>query len=319
MLLIVFMVLNATTAGPDITQVQAQVQAHLSRGERLLRDGDYENALWNFQQANAQDSTPIGALGAAECYEQLGNKAYAAYYYRAYLRRAPDAPDGLEIAERIGDLMFTEAKDGRALLEVESAVAAKGSVDGHPYNAFPIAAFVPPGDHEVLVEFPSGPEKRVVSVKPGRLTTLQLAPPAGVSRTVATRMAPVSTSLQAEERPAWIVIAHPGSYTRLSADNLREIFSGDRMVSLNGQIAQVVIPRVGSRTRAAFLSTFLQKTEASFQSSWMKLVFRGGGARAPLEFQTDEEVVAVVASQPGAIGIVAADTPTAGVTRIGVR
>ena len=318
MLLIVFMVLNATTARPDFSEVQAQVQAHLTRGERMLRDGDYENALWNFQQANARLSTPIGALGAAECYEQLGNRAYAVYYYRAYLRRAPNARDALEIAERIGDLMFIEAKDGRALLEVESVVAAKGSVDGHPYNAFPIAAFLPPGDHELLVEFPSGPQKRVVSVKPEGLTTLQLAPPPGVSPTAAS-IARVSKSLQDEEPPVWIVIAHPGSYTRLSADNLREIFSGDRMVSLNGQIAQVVIPRVGSRTRAAFISTFLQKTEASFQSSWMKLVFRGGGARAPLEFQTDSEVVAVVASHPGAIGIVAADTPTAGVTRIGVR
>src|SRR5215469_9548827 len=158
MLLIVFMLLNATTARPDFTEVQAQVQAHLTRGERLLRDGDYENALWNFQQANTRLSTPIGALGAAECYEQLGDRAYAVYYYRAYLRRAPDARDALEIAERIGDLMFTEAKDGRALLEVESAVAAKGSVDGHSYNAFPIAAFLPPGDHELLVEFPSGPQ-----------------------------------------------------------------------------------------------------------------------------------------------------------------
>jgi hypothetical protein len=318
MLLIVFIVLNAATARPDFTQVQAQVQAHLTRGEQLLSQGDYESALWNFQQANAVLSTPIGVLGAAECYEQLGDRAFAAYYYRAYLRRAPDARDGLEIAERIGDLLLTETKEGRGLLEVESAVAAKGSVDGHSYNAFPIAAFLPPGDHELLVEFPSGPQMQIVSVKTGALTTLRLVTPPEASPTVAS-IAPLSSSLNAEARPPWIVIAHPGSYTRLSAGKLREIFSGERIVSLNGQIAQVVLPWQGSRARAAFLSVFLGKTEASFQASWVKQVFRGGGARAPLEFQTDEEVVAAVASQPGAIGIVAADTATAGVTRVGIR
>ncbi len=323
MLFIALIVLNVATPRSDPAQSEQKARAFLTRAEKLLKDGDYENALWNFQEANVHHATPRAALGAAECYERLGDKAYAVYYYRAYLRRAPTAADGLEIAERVADLLLAEVQHGRALLEIESPVPAKGSVDGRNYIAFPIAAFVAPGDHELLVEFPTGPLKRVVSTKRGNVTTsVSLDPPPELTRAVASVSPGPSLarpSRNSDDGNAWIVIAHPQSYTRLTPEKLRDIFSGDRIVSLNGQIAQIVLAREGNPTRRAFVSGFLRRTEASFQTNWLRLVFRGGGARAPLEVVTDAEVVKAVASRPGAIGIVTAGTDTPGVTRVSIR
>ncbi len=116
-----------------------------------------------------------------------------------------------------------------------------------------------------------------------------------------------------------MVIAHPRFATRISSEKLREIFSGEVVASLQGQIVQVVLPHEGSPTRNAFLLGFLGKSDSSFQASWVKLLFRGSGARPPLELLTDADVVKAVASQPGAIGIVAAGTETAGVTRVSIH
>jgi ABC-type phosphate transport system substrate-binding protein len=116
-----------------------------------------------------------------------------------------------------------------------------------------------------------------------------------------------------------MVIAHAGFDGQLSAEKLRAIFTGGSTVSLDGQVAQAVIAREGTPSRTAFLSGFLRKTDASFQASWVKAMFRERGARALMEVATDEDVVKAVATHPGAIGVVAAETGTAGVTRVGLR
>src|SRR5262249_308277 len=130
MLLFSLIVLTAATPRAAPVHAEQHAQAYLARGEKLLRDGDVENALWNFQQANARYPSGAAAFGAAECYERLGDKAYAVYYYRAYLRRSPSASDGLEIAERVSSALFSELQNGRGFLEVEAPVAAKASIDG---------------------------------------------------------------------------------------------------------------------------------------------------------------------------------------------
>ncbi len=364
MLLIALVLLNAANPRSNIPEGEqpGQAQAHLSRGERLFKEGDFESALWNFQQANARQPSPAAALGAAECYQRLADKAYAVYFYRTYLRRAPNATDGLEIAERIGELLFSEIENGRGLLEVESAVPAKGSVDGRFFNALPIATFLPLGDHEVLVEFATGRQRRTVSLKRGKpISSLKLDAPSEITRTSASleagsgggggplpatsvepfpghspggnqapriglNPAPGPTSGPGpspaklnDDAPSWMVIAHAGFDGQLSAEKLREIFSGGPIVSLDGQVVQAVIAREGTPSRTAFLSGFLRKTDASFQASWVKAMFRGGGARTLMELSTDEDVVKEVATHPGAIGVVAAGTGTAGVTRVGLR
>jgi hypothetical protein len=171
-------------ATPDRTQLDPHGSESLARAEFLLRQHDYRGALFAYQQAYLQQPNAEAALGAAECYELLDEKAYATYYYRAYLRRAPKAGNSLEIAQRVGDLLYSELRKGRALLEIESLVPARAIVDGRAYDSFPIAIFVASGEHEVLAEFPRGEQKHTVLVRKGRTTAyLMLHPPLGVPGT----------------------------------------------------------------------------------------------------------------------------------------
>ncbi|HEX4803408.1 MAG TPA: hypothetical protein VFV14_07845 [Myxococcaceae bacterium] len=322
MLLYSLIVLTAAAPRPDSVQAEQHAQAYLARGEKLLRDGDVENALWNFQQANARYPNAAAAIGAAECYERLGEKAYAVYYYRAYLKRSPGASDGLEIAERVSSTLFSELQNGRGFLEVEAPIPAKASIDGRAAGNLPVAAFLPLGEHEVAVEFPSGTQTRVVSLKKGKLTTsLSVEPPPDITRTAANLQSGSLTIPAAKEEDGakWMAIATPGFISAISADKLREIFSGEVVAALDGQFVQIVLPREGSPVRNSFLLGFLGKSNASFQASWVKLLFRGGGARPPLELLTDADVVKAVATRPGAIGIVSAGTEIAGVTRVSIR
>jgi len=362
-MLLIVLVLNVAEPRPDVAEGEqlAQARAYLSRGERLFKEGDFESALWNYQQASARQPSPAATLGTAECYERLADRAYAVYYYRAYLRRAPNAADGLEIAERIGELLFSEQEKGRGLLEVESSAPAKGSVDGRPSSALPVASFLPLGDHEVVVEFASGRQKRTVSLKRSKpISSLKLDAPSEITRTAASiesgsgggggpipatslepfpglsqggpspppiglnpalgsASAPSPSPAKLNDGPSWMVIAHPGSDGQLSEERLREIFSGGAIVSLDGQVAQAIIAREGTPSRTAFLSGFLRKTDASFQASWVKAMFRGGGARPLMELASDDDVVKAVAANPGAIGVVAVGTETAGITRVTLR
>ena len=318
MLLFSLIVLTAATPRTDSVQAEQLAQGYLARGEKLLRDGDVENALWNFQQANARYPNAAAAVGAAECYERLGEKAYAVYYYRAYLRRSPGASDGLEIAERVSSTLFSELQNGRGFLEVEAPIPGKASIDGRAVGNLPVAAFLALGEHEVAVEFPGGTQTRVVSLKKGKLTTsLSVEPPPEITRTAA-NLQPGSLPKE-EEGPKWMAIASPGFISLISADKLREIFSGEVVATLDGQFVQIVLPPEGSPARNAFLLGFLGKSNASFQASWVKLLFRGGGARPPLELVSDADVVKAVATRSGAIGIVSAGTEIAGVTRVSIR
>src|SRR5262249_50757233 len=196
------------------------------------------------------------------------------------------------------------------------------SIDGRALGNLPVAAFLPLGEHEVSVEFPSGTQTRAVSLKKGKLTTsLSVEPPPEITRTAASLppSSPLIPSPKEEEGLKWMAIASPAFINRISADKLREIFSGDAVAALDGQIVQIVLPREGSPARSAFLLGFLGKSDATFQASWVKLLFRGSGARPPLELLSDADVVKAVATRPAAIGIVSAGAEIAGVTRVSIR
>jgi len=51
----------------------------------------------------------------------------------------------------------------------------------------------------------------------------------------------------------------------------------------------------------------------------VKLVFRGGGVKPPIEARSEQEVIELVASHPGSFGVVGSGNDTSGVTRLFVR
>ena len=150
--------------------------AYFGQGEALMQKGELGAAIWNFRKADEVKISPEVALQLARCHEKLGDPAYATYYYRLYLRRAPNASDALEIAERVGTVLAHAASSGRGLLEVDATSGGGASVGGQRFAEFPVAALLPPGDYELVARFPSGMQRRQVSIRTGKITALNFEP-----------------------------------------------------------------------------------------------------------------------------------------------
>lgn len=151
-------------------------KAYFSQGERLYAQGEYGAAIWNFRRADRQLATPEVIYDLAKCHEKLGDVAYATYYYRLYLKRAPNASDALDVAERVGTALSKAEVDGRGFLEVEVYGAEKLVVANQRYPEGPVALFLPPGDYEVSGNFPGGTRKTVAQLRTGKTTNLVFEP-----------------------------------------------------------------------------------------------------------------------------------------------
>ena len=171
--------LFALTAAPGAGEAET-FKAFFTRGEELFAAGDMDAAIANFRRADLLRPTPEVAFDMAKCHEKRGEKAYATYYYRLYLRRAPKAADVLDVAERVGEALAEAEAEGRGLLEVDSPLRGKATVNGVAYAEFPVAVFLPPGDYELQASFSAGPRKLMAAMHTGKITSIvfePLAPP----------------------------------------------------------------------------------------------------------------------------------------------
>lgn len=175
--LIAAAVIAASTTGPGApTDDAARFKALVLEGERQFGQGEFGAAIWDFREADAIRITPEVAFNLAKAHQRIGDEAMAAYYYRLYLRRAPNASDALEVASTLGDILSRAEADGRGLLEVEASVPGEATVDGMHWPQLPVAVFLPPGDYDVEARFGMHGESRKVSVMTGRTFTLSLEP-----------------------------------------------------------------------------------------------------------------------------------------------
>jgi hypothetical protein len=165
----------ATAPGGDAATLE-RFKTLFTLGESLYAQGEYGAAIYNFRQADALRITPEVAYDLAKCHEKLGDTAFSTFYYRLYMRRAPNASDALDVAERVGAELAHAEAEGRGLLEVEATGSGKATVDGQTFAEFPVAVFLPPGDYELTATFPSGLKKRLVSIRTGKTTTLHFEP-----------------------------------------------------------------------------------------------------------------------------------------------
>lgn len=169
------LLLSTGQAAPSLSPAaQENFKSWFTKGESLYAEGDYGTAIHAFRQADKIKTTPEVAYDLAKCHEKLGDQAFATFYYRQYLRRAPTAGDALEVAEILGDALAKAEQDGRGLLEVDGSEAATVTVAGVSYPDFPVAVFLPPGDHEILAQFASNTIKRTASIVGGRVTSVQV-------------------------------------------------------------------------------------------------------------------------------------------------
>lgn len=77
---------------------------HVRKGERYLRKGKYRQAIKEFQAAlvHRRDTRLFYSIGL--CYEKMGKKRQAIFYYKLYLRETPRGKMRATVKQRLGGL-----------------------------------------------------------------------------------------------------------------------------------------------------------------------------------------------------------------------
>jgi ABC-type phosphate transport system substrate-binding protein len=110
------------------------------------------------------------------------------------------------------------------------------------------------------------------------------------------------------------VVVHPGvPVTSLAARQVSALFLGDVSRWRDGTKVLPVDAAQGSAVREGFSRAIHARGTDAIKNYWLQKIF-SGRALPPPERTGDEEVLAYVRKNPGAIGYVAADRPTEGVT-----
>src|SRR5687768_7892831 len=155
---------------------QERFKAYFTKGEELYTQGEYGAAIWNFRQADSIRLTPEVAFDLAKCHEKLGDVAFATFWYRQYLKRAPNASDALDVAERVGTVLARAEGEGRGLLEVVSPGAVDLNINKASFAEGPVAMFLAPGEYELSARFPSGVKTMVTQIRTGKTTPITFEP-----------------------------------------------------------------------------------------------------------------------------------------------
>lgn len=108
---------------------------------------------------------------------------------------------------------------------------------------------------------------------------------------------------QAAHAQVAVIVNKSVGAASLSAAQCGAIFSLDNKTWPNGDKV-VVFDSKNSTTKGKFFG-FIGKTDGELKKIWMRVQLSGGG-KAPESLGSDEEIVAKVASTPGAIGYVGA-------------
>ena len=115
-----------------------------------------------------------------------------------------------------------------------------------------------------------------------------------------------------------LIISHPDNgIGSLDQKDLKKIYLNKKSRWENGSPVVPVTLESGEAHRA-FLKAYIHKNSVQFSTFWKRLIFTGQGI-PPTSFNTEEEVVAYVASTPGAIGYVSGKAPLKGVRAVAVR
>ena len=128
-------------------------------------------------------------------------------------------------------------------------------------------------------------------------------------------VASVARPVGAEEAPGFRVVVHRSNQVEsLSRQQLADLFLKTVTRWPNGQTVQPVELRGEPEARVQFARQVHGKSLAALRSHWNKSIFSGREV-PPLELSSDEEVLAFVRANPGAIGVVSASASTPG-TRV---
>lgn len=115
------------------------------------------------------------------------------------------------------------------------------------------------------------------------------------------------------------VVIHPSqNESRITRNALRAMFGMRLRTWPDGTPIRVFVLREDSSTHKAFAKRILQIFPHQLSRAWDRLVFSGTG-QAPQVVQSPEEMLAKVASTPGAIGYLPPESIDERVQRVGIN
>lgn len=115
-----------------------------------------------------------------------------------------------------------------------------------------------------------------------------------------------------------VVVNSGNSTSELSADLAAKLFLKQSTKFPNGTAAQPVDLAKASAARVAFSKTVLGRPVGAIETYWQQQIFSGKDV-PPAVKASDDDVIAYVKANPGAIGYVSGGAATAGVKVIDVK
>lgn len=115
-----------------------------------------------------------------------------------------------------------------------------------------------------------------------------------------------------------VVVNSANATSDISSDALAKIFLKQASKFPDGAAATPVEPAKTSPARAAFAKVVLGRTVQNLESFWQQQIFSGKDV-PPANKATDDDVIAFVKSNPGAIGYVSGGAAVAGVKVVAVK
>lgn len=139
-----------------------------------------------------------------------------------------------------------------------------------------------------------------------------------VARTVVSAGALLLLSTRASAQDFKVIVNSANSTTELTTDVATKVFLKQAPKFPNGTAAQPVDQGKTSPTRLAFTRTVLGRAVTAVESYWQQQIFSGKDVPPPTK-PTDDEVIAYVKANPGAIGYVSSGAAVAGVKVVTVK
>ncbi len=127
---------------------------------------------------------------------------------------------------------------------------------------------------------------------------------------------PLASAASAQEFK--VVVNSANTTADLTADVATKLFLKQVPKFPNGTAAQPVDQGKGAAARVAFTKTVLGRAVSAVESYWQQQIFSGKDVPPPSK-GSDDEVVAFVKANAGAIGYVSAGAATAGVKVVTVH
>lgn len=115
-----------------------------------------------------------------------------------------------------------------------------------------------------------------------------------------------------------VIVNSANSTTDLPAATVSKIFLKEMAKFPNGTAASPVDLNKASAVRAAFSKAVVGRPVGAVETYWQQQIFSGKDV-PPATKASDDEVIAFVKSNPGAIGYVSAGASTAGVKVVDVK